>query len=77
MHSLAAMVEKGAAYLVEGDAKQVISPLFMFRSFVETESGDWKRAEWLDRIFPASQWKRMDILRLKVKKNISDKIHNF
>ena len=53
--SLAAMVEKGAAYLVEGD-------------------GDLKKS-WngFSRIFPASPWKRMDILRLKVRRILQTK----
>lgn len=45
--SLAALVEKGAAYLVEEDASDIFR--FMFRSSVVTESAEWKknRSGWI------------------------------
>lgn len=70
--SLAAMVEKGAAYLVEGDAKRyipIVPQEFCGNRIRRLE----KELEWLQQNLPASPWKRMDILRLKVRRILQTK----
>ena len=79
--SLAAMVEKGAAYLVEGDAKRyipIVPQEFCGNRIRRLE----KELEWLQQtlpicnisiLFPVSPWKRMDILRLKVRRILQTK----
>lgn len=73
--SLAAMVEKGAAYLVEGDAKRyipIVPQEFCGNRIRRLE----KELEWLQQNLPSESVEEDGYITVEGKKNIADKIHH-